>query len=164
MKKYLLIISLAFLTVMLINNCNSRCSPPSSASERTGSDGFGRQEKILPDSYEKNQVIFGNGGGFTGKWTYYYLLENGELYKNNGFEKTYKQLKKIDRKKVKEIFNKITEIDFENIKFNHPSNMTYFIEFKNKDKAHRVSWGNVLNPPPIKIKELEQLLNSITNQ
>ncbi|GAI20042.1 unnamed protein product [marine sediment metagenome] len=152
MKRYLLIISLAFLTVMLINNCKSPCPPLSG-------DGFGRREKILPDSYEKNQVIFGKGGGFTGKWTYYYLLENGELYKNDGFEKEYEKLKNIDRKKVKEIFNRITEINFENIKFNHPSNMTYFIEFKNKDKAHRVSWGNVLNPPPIKIKELEQLLN-----
>ncbi len=139
MYRYL-IISSFILSIFGINNCNS--------------------QQNLPDNYSKKQIGFGRGGGFTGDWTYYYLLDNGDLFKKNLRDKDYTRLKTIDKKTVKSIFEKINEADFKNIKFDHPGNMSYFVEIKNKNTSNKVCWGDVSNPVPANVGEIYKTLNS----
>ncbi len=94
-----------------------------------------------PDDYPENQIIFGSGGGFAGTYNYYYLFENGELYKNSTTDEKYLKVKKVKKNQVKQVFNNYDLLKLKDYTFNDPGNISYFIHFKNKEVDHKIQWG-----------------------
>ena len=51
-------------------------------------------------------------------------------------------IRHLTKKETKTLFKKLKALDLEKTDFNHPGNMTYFIEQTKKGKAILVKWGD----------------------
>lgn len=111
--------------------------------------------------YAGPQLIFGSGGGVSGGTVSYVLLENGQLFKLNSLLKDTVALQKLSKKEAKDLFRKFEELHIQQIDFNHPGNLYYFIENKQGSEKHRVVWGDQEYPPPIHVKNFYQILQGI---
>lgn len=97
----------------------------------------------LPDK----QIIFGSGGGFTGAYTQYLLLENGQLFFTTNHGKTYDVIENMNKKTAKDFFKEVeTLMKSKKIK-NQPGNMTYFVHYKTGETTTKIIWGQ--NGPQI---------------
>lgn len=101
------------------------------------------------------QIVFGSGGGVTGKIVSYTLKSDGSLYRSNEF------LRKISKKEVKPIFKKLSKvIDY---KYSNPANMYQFIELTTDDSSNRIVWGfgdkNIDNQILESYKELKKFID-----
>ena len=117
-------------------------------------------QNSLPSDNKKEQIIFGSGGGFTGKVMEYTLLKNGELFLNNTLKNENNKIKTLSKSETKEIFNKIKLLNIEKIQFKHPGNMYYFVKLKSKESINEVIWGDNKFSEPNEIKEFYKLLIS----
>jgi len=92
-----------------------------------------------PDQSQNAYISFGNGGGFTGAVSEYFLVENGKLYRNEGGK--YEEVAVIPQKKTKQMFNLYHSLNLDKIFLDDPANRYYFISYKNGGESHRIVWG-----------------------
>ncbi len=98
-------------------------------------------KKYLPSEFSKKQILFGNGGGFTGMETTFILQENGQLFKAN-LDETYDELQVLDKETCKYFFDKLNDCNMGELEFNQPGNLYYFLEEKGKKVNKRLVWGD----------------------
>tara|TARA_R100000750_G_scaffold17710_1_gene11766 strand:- start:42899 stop:43351 length:453 start_codon:yes stop_codon:yes gene_type:complete len=95
----------------------------------------------------------GRGGGFTGDFEEYMLLENGKVYKRDFvYERDvfYKELSALD---TEYFLNKIDELSLYGEDINKPGNMSYYLEIRQGNNTiNKIIWGAHSYYPP---KELE---------
>lgn len=89
----------------------------------------------------ENQLVFGDGGGFTGAYQEFLLLENGQVFKSSKRGGTYEEQESIDKKAAKALFKQAASLNLAEKTINDPGNMTYFIHYKDADKTSKVIWG-----------------------
>lgn len=97
--------------------------------------------KITPDHYKGGQLVFGKGGGFTGRYEYFTLLQNGNIFAKNGADSSWKLARVIGSQKAKSIFELATNSNIATEQLNTPGNMTYFIDWKSKKGTTQLKWG-----------------------
>lgn len=118
--------------------------------------------KYTPDKLPTRQVIFGEGGGFAGKETAYTLLENGQIFKQTGTENAYQELRAINPKTAKAIFEKVHSLQLYKMDIERPGNLYYFLQEVNEAIDSRVTWGSGDYIPPSSViavyKELRALV------
>lgn len=103
-----------------------------------------------PDQSQNACLSFGNGGGFTGAVTEYFLLDNGKLYREEGGK--YEEVAVISQKNTKQMFNLYYSLNINKIFLDDPSNRYFFISYKNGGESHRIVWGgSELILPELKI-------------
>jgi hypothetical protein len=108
----------------------------------------GSNEIFIPDSYEKNFITLGNGGGFTGAVNQFYLLENGKVFKSNSRQDTLIYLGKLDKGIVLQQFENYKTCGFDTIEIDSPGNMYYFLA--DNRSGHKLTWGsNTIEPPSV---------------
>jgi len=90
----------------------------------------------------EKQLIFGSGGGITGAIDTYVLLENGQIFHKNSLTKEVMELESMSKKEAKSCFVKLKELALSEMDFNHPGNIYFFLETKEGDESHRVTWGS----------------------
>ena len=117
--------------------------------------------RYTPKTYTKTQIVAGSSGGVTGMIREYSLLDNGQLFISKGFDGEWKEVKKIEKKKTQDIFNKATAIGLETIIFSHPGNMTYDLIMKSPSRKNEVRWGETGVAMPEKVKEFYDYLMTI---
>jgi len=104
---------------------------------------------VSPDTFQGNQLIFGNGGGVANQVTEYTLLENGQLFLKKSGGEERKEIKKLKAKMVKGIFSRAEKLNIDKTVFNHPGNMTFFVTLKLPAGSHTIQWGdNDYTVPP----------------
>lgn len=107
-----------------------------------------------------DKILFGKGGGFTGKYDEYFLSKNGNIYKKDASTKAFSKIKDLSRKETTSIFKQIdTDALFE-LGFNHPYNITCYIEIVKGSVTNRIAWGDAKNPPPAAVTALFEKLMS----
>lgn len=79
-----------------------------------------------------NSITLSNGGGFSGRYTKYIILENGQIFKSNGIVDEYKSLPSLKKSIAKEIFKKYRDLSIADDDTIESGNMTYSIAFKDK--------------------------------
>ena len=102
------------------------------------------QCKVVRHSADKlptKQIIFGDGGGFSGIETSYTLLENGQLFKQVGTDGPYQELKSIKPKEAKVFFGKVASLQLYKMDIEMPGNLYYFLREVNETIDSRVTWG-----------------------
>lgn len=118
--------------------------------------------KYSPDKLPTKQIIFGEGGGFTGVESSFTLLENGQIFKQVGVESTYQELKSIKPKKAKGIFEKVNSLQLYKMDIERPGNLYYFLQEVNEAIDSRVTWGSGDYVPPASViviyKELKEIV------
>lgn len=115
--------------------------------------------KLTSDS-NSQRLIFGNGGGFTGIYTTYELFEDGNVFILLP-DNTLQPLKKIRKKKARELFSQADKLKIAQPEFNHPGNMTWFITIQANGMITEYKWGDANNSVPNEIEDLYDQLNTI---
>lgn len=107
-------------------------------------------------------IYFGKGGGFTGIAEEFALKDNGKLVKIE-VNKTEKSIKLLSKKEVLKYFKKAKSLNINNINFNHPSNMYYFVATQKAEKEkHIITWGDNLHPISPEIQSFYNELIQLT--
>jgi hypothetical protein len=106
-------------------------------------------QKILYD-----KILFGRGGGFTGRYDEYLLSKNGNVYHKNPATKAFTKIQSLSRKQTKAIFKDIDDNKLFELGFNYPYNMSSYIEIVKDTVSNRIVWGNAKNPPPAAVTDL----------
>ncbi|WP_338873155.1 FAD-binding oxidoreductase [Spirosoma sp. SC4-14] len=97
---------------------------------------------ITPATYTGKQVVVGNGGGFTGASTSYYLLENGQLFGRRSHDTTFTFLAKQTTTNTKRIFSKVeNSCKIKKTRFDHPGNVYTFVQWRKGKTSYKVTWG-----------------------
>jgi hypothetical protein len=105
--------------------------------------------------YTNHSITLGRGGGFTGKYDAYSLKGNGEVFSINAASAGSSPVslsKKLDKKTVADVFRKAAALSFPNPEFNHPGNMTSYIEYFDGKQTHSIKWGDFKIHPPDSFK------------
>ena len=95
-----------------------------------------------------DKIAFGKGGGFTGKYNDYLLDKDGTLFKKDPAKNSWVKLKKIAGKELKELSQTVADEKIISLNFNHPYNMSSYIEIRKDTIINRIIWGDAKNPPP----------------
>jgi hypothetical protein len=101
----------------------------------------------------KCYFVAGSSGGFSGQVTKYYFLSDGNVYRTESLMKRDSLIRHLTKKEAKTVFKKLKALHLEKIDFNHPGNMTYFIEQTKKGKASMVKWGDNSKETPADVSE-----------
>ena len=98
------------------------------------------QKKI--ESYAKDIIYFGKGGGFVGFETRYALLASGDLYKKQiTNDRSFKFIKRLKPAESRQVFSNYTFLGLAAMELNDPGNIYSFIEFSNKTTKKKLIWG-----------------------
>lgn len=111
-----------------------------------------KTRKYQPGSYEKKQLFFGSGGGFTGKVQEYKLLENGQFFYINELQQDTIELKGMKKKEAKVFFEKVEGLEDRLKGFRQPDNLYYYIGIvEAQEEKFRSVWGSSQIEPPDKL-------------
>lgn len=132
------------LSLLIFSSIFFSCSSTKSSTDTTSSNNTNNSEM---------KYCVGRGGGFTGDFEEYLLLENGKVYKRDFvYERDvfYKELSVLD---TEYFLNKIDELSLYGEDINKPGNMSYYLEIRQGNNTiNKIIWGAHSYYPP---KELE---------
>ncbi len=99
------------------------------------------KEVVSPNEHDGSRLVLKHGGGFTGAYKTYYLLDNGQLFKQSSeFDKTV-SLKSLKKETVDQIFSNYDILGIGNEKLESYGNLNYEITMINDDgEAHKSIW------------------------
>lgn len=104
--------------------------------------GCSANRSALPTTYKGRQIVVGNGGGFTGLTTTYYLLDNGKLLSRSSRDTVFTQLGKPKSTLRKQLFRAVLDTcQIRTTAYNEPGNVSRFVQFQNAGETHRVAWA-----------------------
>ncbi|MCB0654020.1 MAG: hypothetical protein KDC85_22265 [Saprospiraceae bacterium] len=109
------------------------------------------------ESFPEKQLFFGSGGGFTGMVTEYLLLDNGQLYKHPAPE-VYEELDRIKKKKAESLYAQYDSLGLDNLMFNQPGNIYYFIRMVNGENENYLSWSDERPLPEVEMMDFYKSL------
>lgn len=125
--------------------------------------GCGSEKTFFPDDPDISYIAIGNGGGFTGKITVYYLLNNGEVYKGSEFTNEFTLIGKIDKSMVKQQWKNYEELHLSSVQINDPGNYYYFMEFKSGNQQNKMVWQELGPEHGLILTTYNNLNNTINN-
>jgi hypothetical protein len=97
-------------------------------------------ERLTDSSHKASYLIFGKGGGFSGKGFEYRLSNNGILEKNSN--EAFIPYGKIPKNITQQIFHNYFMLKLDSMRMNAPGNMYYFIQLDALGKgSNRITWG-----------------------
>lgn len=118
--------------------------------------------KYTVKNLPSKQLIFGEGGGFSGAVKEFILLENGQVFSRANLSDINEELKCIGSSKAKKIFKKLDDLNFTKTDFIYPGNLYHFIQLQTDSVTnHRVVWGDAKNQVPEPIKALYEELKKL---
>jgi hypothetical protein len=110
-----------------------------------------------------DKVLFGKGGGFTGKYDDYFLSKDGGLYKKDPATNSFVLIKDIPKKETKSIFREIENNKLFELGFNYPYNISCYLEIVKGSVTNRIVWGDAKNPPASAVITVFDKLMSLAN-
>lgn len=97
-----------------------------------------------PATYQGRQIMVGNGGGFTGFTTTYYLLQNGKLFGRRSRDTTFTFIRQRSTATTKRMFSRVENTcKIKKTKFNNPGNRYKFVRWRKGKLEYAVTWGDV---------------------
>jgi len=126
------------------------------------------QKKIYtPETYDREIITFGSGGGFTGKIKKYSILRNGQVFRNsdspNGGDASG-EMSSLDEAVVDQLFLNFTNLKLVEIQLDDPGNMTNFINYQENGNTHRIRWGGKNEEVPKSVKTYYKILNQLVSK
>ena len=95
-----------------------------------------------PEEYTGDKLVFGSGGGFTGQYETYTLLDNGVLFVGNGAAGSgLVRAMPLDKTTTTQMFTNFSSLGLDKMIVRDPGNLSYFVERQVGDTKHRLTWG-----------------------
>ena len=108
-----------------------------------------KTKPFIPGEKKEQYIRFGNGGGFTGGVTAFYLTEKGDVYKEE--DNTLTKLFRANPDFTKQMFAMPEILNIRNKPYDNPGNRYFFIEVSTETDQQKIVWGG----DKIQIKEYE---------
>ena len=107
------------------------------------------------------RLVFGNGGGFTGVYTIYQLDDDGRVYSMLP-DSSRQKINRISKKQTRTLFTQADKLKMAYPAFNHPGNITWYIQYQTDEELLEFKWGDSNVPVPAEIKNLyDQLITTV---
>ena len=95
-----------------------------------------------PKKEKRDEIHFGQGGGFTGAVTHYILLEDGRLFQQKWKDTTKTYIDTWPGIFTRQMFLNYKSLKIDTIQHNEPGDLYYFLEYHSRKKEpHRIVWG-----------------------
>lgn len=107
-----------------------------------------KQDKDL----SKRILIVGSGGGVTGAVNEYRIEVDGAVYEKKSLGDNASRKKGLQVDQIQKINQQFNELDIDNLKYNNPGNLYYFVGYEVNGKTHQITWGGTNDEVPEKIK------------
>jgi len=121
-------------------------------------------EVFVPSQYQDNFITIGNGGGFTGVVTQFYILPDGKVFKAVPLSDSVVIVGTINKSLAAQQFEIYRNFNLKEMKLDDPGNIYYFIS-SNKS-SNKLTWGgNNSDVPPFVStfhSNLSRLIKEIT--
>jgi hypothetical protein len=115
----------------------------------------------LPENLPEKQLYFGSGGGFTGMITEYLLMDNGQLFKRPS-EDIFEEMKKVKKKTAEALYLQYKEAGFDDLIFNQPGNIYYFIRMVDGENENYFSWSDQRPLPEVEMMDFyKELMGTV---
>ena len=113
-----------------------------------------------------SSIRIGSGGGFSGIFSGFLFNADGSVYKWKIGPGEFKENELLftERDSVTRFFSMLEEIGFTSYMFDHPGNMTRFMELAGSDSLHTIRWGEPGVAPPMPIAELHDSMLSFARR
>lgn len=112
---------------------------------------FSCSQKIATEKLPTTQIVFGHGGGFTGKEHAYALLQDGRIVQIQKDSATQLIVKKIGKKKAAHFYAAVDSMRLHTWLYNVPGNIYHYIVLKRDGKKdNKIVWegsGSDKNAP-----------------
>ena len=99
------------------------------------------KKSISPANYKGEMIVVGNGGGFTGISTSYFLLKNGEVFRSGMSDTSYIKVGKIEKKIIDQQFSIYKDLHFQKVKLDDPGNRYHFMSIRQNGEENKLQWG-----------------------
>lgn len=93
-----------------------------------------------PSETQGKTLTLKHGGGFTGKYNTYFLLENGQLFKASETEGVMNKQKNLKQEIADQIFSNYETLRLADIEIETYGNLLYSITMRDGDDSHNISW------------------------
>lgn len=93
------------------------------------------------ETYKGAKLILGSGGGFTGEYKEYIILENGDVFKRSTFDDKLVYLGKLKKNDALQLFENFATLGLQNKSLNLPGNMNKYIKYVKDDNEHVLQWS-----------------------
>ncbi|MBA9075380.1 hypothetical protein [Rufibacter quisquiliarum] len=104
-------------------------------------------------------LVWGKGGGVTGKVTEYVLMPNGQLSERDAFTRELKDVKTLGQAETLQFFRQMTSLP---ASFHRPGNMYQYIKLEKEGAVQKEAvWGENRFTPPAEIEALYRQLQSL---
>ncbi|MCB0688108.1 MAG: hypothetical protein KDC53_16335 [Saprospiraceae bacterium] len=120
---------------------------------------------FAPGNYTKDYLIVGDGGGFTGLETKYFITIEGDVYKQMGQDTVLSKMESIDPKIVRQAMHSLEDLNMLAYDYQHPDNVYKFLTMHLDDRENKVVWGgsdDTVNPVITNI--YQQLIKSLLTE
>ncbi|MEL6594211.1 MAG: hypothetical protein AAFQ68_29175 [Bacteroidota bacterium] len=117
-----------------------------------------KSRPVDPETYSERMIKFGSGGGFTGFYTNYQLLENGDLFLQKDPDSTLQYLSRVKKRLRKPIFARLDSLDVEALAYDQPGNMSQYIETSFGERLAKCTFTSGDTNAPLVARELYQSL------
>jgi hypothetical protein len=110
-------------------------------------------------NFPADYLAFGEGGGFSGEVTTYFLLPNGQVFQTSGFSSDTLIYAQIKKRTAKSLLERFTSLGLDTLDFNHPGNKYRFVEKHGDGEVLKLSMGDHQMPTPVLLKDFYQELS-----
>jgi len=118
----------------------------------------GGSKKYSVDKLPEQFVEMGNGGGFTGIYTYYKIATNGQIFTSQSGDTAYSLFGKMPKKIAKAAFNSLGKLTTNAI--SEPGNLNHFMFRADGDSMTSWLWSDDKKPN----KELNEIYETLNTQ
>jgi len=117
-------------------------------------------EAAFLDRYQGRQLIVGSGGGITGAWKEYRLLENGQTYVRTHLDAGFTLQKTLPTADVAPLFKQAQQAHWKPL--DEPGNVYYYVSQKKGSQQITIKWGYPKIKPADEFQKLYNKLVEIT--
>lgn len=109
-------------------------------------------------------IKWGSYGGFTGQRLEYSLSKDGNVELYDSMKDQTAPFAKWSQEATNQIFKDVDALEIQNMQFNQPGNMSYFLGVTLEEDRVDVIWGAAEKDPPAEVEAMYKRLNAKTRE
>jgi len=123
-----------------------------------------QEQLFTPETYDREVISFGSGGGFASKYESFQILKNGQMFQSGLNSNSGHEMSRLDDQVVEQLFLNCVNLKIPEMTLDDPGNMYRFISYKENGNVHKVTWGGKNVKVPTEVKTFYKILNQLSSK